>query len=221
MNYKLAIFDLDGTILNTLEDLADSTNYALSVNGMPERTIDEVRRFVGNGIHKLIERAVPQGSTEEQVEQVFVTFKEYYKDHCAVKTRPYDGIMELLKTLKENGTLTAVVSNKGDFAVQILCKDYFPGLFDFAVGERAGIRRKPAPDSVLAVLEQFQIPKEEAVYIGDSEVDIQTAKNAGMKEIAVTWGFRPEKFLKENGADCIVHTPEKLLLKFYEKKETC
>lgn len=221
MNYKLAIFDLDGTILNTLEDLADSTNYALSVNGMPERTIDEVRRFVGNGIHKLIERAVPQGSTEEQVEQVFVTFKEYYKDHCAVKTRPYDGIMELLKTLKENGTLTAVVSNKGDFAVQILCKDYFPGLFDFAVGERAGIRRKPAPDSVLAVLEQFQIPKEEAVYIGDSEVDIQTAKNAGMKEIAVTWGFRPEKFLKENGADCIVHTPEKLLLKFYGKKETC
>lgn len=216
MNYKLAIFDLDGTILNTLEDLADSTNYALSVNGMPERTIDEVRRFVGNGIHKLIERAVPQGSTEGQIEQVFVTFKEYYKDHCAVKTRPYDGIMELLKTLKENGTLTAVVSNKGDFAVQILCKDYFPELFDFAVGEREGIRRKPAPDSVLAVLEQFQIPKEEAVYIGDSEVDIQTAKNAGMKEIAVTWGFRPKKFLKENGADCIVHTPEKLLLKFYE-----
>lgn len=213
MKYRLAIFDLDGTILNTLEDLADSTNYALSVHNMPERTIDEVRRFVGNGIHKLIERAVPQGSTDEQIERVFVTFKEYYKDHCAVKTRPYDGIMELMKTLREKEVLTAVVSNKGDFAVQILCKDYFPGLFDFAVGEREGIRRKPAPDSVLAVLEQFHISKEKAVYIGDSEVDIQTAENAGMKEIAVTWGFRSEDFLKENGAGCLAHTPEELLEK--------
>ena len=213
MKYRLAIFDLDGTILNTLEDLADSTNYALSVHNMPGRTIDEVRRFVGNGIHKLIERAVPQGSTDEQIERVFATFKEYYKEHCAVKTRPYDEIMELLKTLREKGVLTAVVSNKGDFAVQILCKDYFPGLFDFAVGEREGIRRKPAPDSVLAVLEQFHISKEDAVYIGDSEVDIQTAENAGMKEIAVTWGFRSEDFLKENGADCLVHTPEELLEK--------
>lgn len=213
MKYRLAIFDLDGTILNTLEDLADSTNYALSVHNMPGRTIDEVRRFVGNGIHKLIERAVPQGSTDEQIERVFVTFKEYYKDHCAVKTRPYDGIMELMKTLREKEVLTAVVSNKGDFAVQILCKDYFPGLFDFAVGEREGIRRKPAPDSVLAVLEQFHISKEDAVYIGDSEVDIQTAENAGMKEIAVTWGFRSEDFLKENGAGCLAHTPEELLEK--------
>ena len=211
MRYKLAIFDLDGTILDTLEDLADSTNYALSVYHMPEHTIDEVHWFVGNGIHRLIERAVPKGSSDEQIEQVFTTFKEYYKDHCAVKTRPYDGIMELLKTLREKGILTAVVSNKGDFAVQILCEDYFRGMFDFAVGEREGIRRKPAPDSVLAVLEKFQISKDEAVYIGDSEVDIQTAFHAGMKEIAVTWGFRPESFLKENGADCIVHTPEELL----------
>ena len=178
---------------------------------MPEHTINEVRWFVGNGIHKLIERAVPKGSSDEQIEQVFTTFKEYYKDHCAVKTRPYSGIMELLKTLREKGILTAVVSNKGDFAVQILCEDYFREMFDFAVGEREGIRRKPAPDSVLAVLEKFQISKDEAVYIGDSEVDIQTAFNAGMKEIAVTWGFRPESFLKENGADCIVHTPEELL----------
>ena len=216
MRYKLAIFDLDGTILNTLEDLADSTNYALAAADMPERTIDEVRQFVGNGIHKLIERAVAPGSSDKQIEQVFTIFKAYYKDHCAVKTRPYDGIMELIHVLREKGILTAVVSNKGDFAVQILCEDYFPGMFDFAVGEREGIRRKPAPDSVLAVLEKFQINKEEAVYIGDSEVDIQTAVNAGMKEIAVTWGFRPETFLKENGADCIVHTPEELLRKIYE-----
>lgn len=211
VKYKLAIFDLDGTILNTLEDLADSTNYALSAYHMPEHTMDEVRWFVGNGIHKLIERAVPKASNADTIEQVFTTFKEYYKDHCAVKTRPYNGIMELLQNLREQGMFTAVVSNKGDFAVQILCEDYFPGMFDFAVGEREGIRRKPAPDSVLAVLEKFQISKDEAVYIGDSEVDIQTAANAGMKEIAVTWGFRPETFLKENGADCIVHTPEELL----------
>ena len=129
MRYKLAVFDMDGTILNTLEDLADSTNYALKANGLPERTIDEVRRFVGNGIRLLIERAVPADSEPELVDEVFETFKKYYKTHCAVKTRPYDGIKEVLVSLRKSGCLTAVVSNKADFAVQDLCKDYFDGLF--------------------------------------------------------------------------------------------
>lgn len=213
MGYKLAIFDMDGTILNTLDDLAASTNYALKANGMPGRTTEEVCSFVGNGIQKLIERASAPGSSEAQKEQVLATFKDYYKDHCADKTRPYDGIMDLLATLRKKGILTAVVSNKGDFAVQILCQDYFPDMFDFAVGEKEGIRRKPAPDSVQAVLDKFQIDKKDAVYIGDSEVDIQTGANAGMKVIAVDWGFRTEEFLKESGADCIVHTMEELLKK--------
>ena len=139
------------------------------------------------------------------------TFKAYYKDNCANKTRPYDGVLDLLKTLREKGILTAVVSNKGDFAVQILCQDYFPELFDYSVGEREGIRRKPAPDSVLAVLDKFQMKKEDAVYIGDSEVDVETAKNADMDAILVAWGFRTEEFLKECGADCIVHTMDELL----------
>ena len=139
MRYKLAVFDMDGTILNTLEDLADSTNYALKANGLPERTIDEVRRFVGNGIRLLIERAVPADSEPELVDEVFETFKKYYKTHCAVKTRPYDGIKEVLVSLRKAGCLTAVVSNKADFAVQDLCKDYFDGLFDFATSVNAGM----------------------------------------------------------------------------------
>ena len=211
MSYKLAIFDMDGTILNTLDDLADSTNYALSVHGMSARTKEEVCSFVGNGINRLIERAVEPGSTQEQIQSVMETFKAYYKDNCANKTRPYDGVLDLLKTLREKGILTAVVSNKGDFAVQILCQDYFPELFDYSVGEREGIRRKPAPDSVLAVLDKFQMKKEDAVYIGDSEVDVETAKNADMDAILVAWGFRREEFLKECGADCIVHTMDELL----------
>ena len=211
MRYKLAIFDLDGTILDTLEDLADSTNYALSVYHMPEHTIDEVRWFVGNGIHKLIERAVPKGSTDEQIEQVFTTFKEYYKDHCAVKTRPYDGIMELLKTLREKGILTAVVSNKGDFAVQILCEDYFRGMFDFAVGEREGIRRKPAPDGPLMVAEKFGVKPEECMYVGDTSTDMQTGKAAGMFTVGALWGFLDRKELNENGADLFSDKPVDLV----------
>ena len=174
MRYKLAVFDMDGTILNTLEDLADSTNYALKANGLPERTIDEVRRFVGNGIRLLIERAVPADSEPE----LFETFKKYYKTDCAVKTRPYDGIKEVLVSLRKAGCLTAVVSNKADFAVQDLCKDYFDGLFDFAVGEREGIKKKPAPDSVYEVLTKLKTKKEDAVYIGDSDVDFATSVNA-------------------------------------------
>ena len=208
MKYKIVVFDLDGTILNTLEDLADSTNYALSVFDMPERTIEEIRHFVGNGIRKLMERAVPQGTPESMIVKVHETFTEHYKKHCADKTRPYDGIKELIENIRNAGVYTAVVSNKADYGVQILCKDYFPGLFDYAVGEREGIRRKPYPDSVNEVLRQFDVDRTQAVYVGDSEVDVQTAANAGMDVCMVGWGFRDEEFLKENGAEFVVHSPE-------------
>ena len=213
MKYKLAIFDMDGTILDTLEDLADSTNYALRVNGMPERTIDEVRRFVGNGIGKLIERAVAEGSTKEDVDRVFNTFTEYYKLHCADKTKAYDGIIDTIKELREMGVKTAVVSNKADFGVQKLCEDYFDGLFDIAVGERRGIKRKPYPDSVFEVLNQLNISKEDAVYIGDSDVDYNTSVNAGIDVIMVGWGFRDEEFILSCGAPFVIHRPEEIIEK--------
>lgn len=210
MNYRLIIFDLDGTILNTLEDLTDSVNFALKKYKLPERTIDEVRKFVGNGIRKLIERAVPGHLESDTINLVFQEFKMYYEAHCADKTKPYEGIVSLLNVLREAGCMTAVVSNKADSAVQILCKNYFRGLFDYVVGEREGIRKKPNPDSVLEVLERLQVEKKDAVYIGDSEVDIQTAGNAGIDVISVNWGFRDEEFLREQGAKIIVKKSEEI-----------
>lgn len=211
MKYALAIFDLDGTVLNTLFDLYKATNYALSKNGFPERSEDEVRRFVGNGIHKLIERAVQESATTEDVERVFKTFNNYYSVHCADNTRPYECIENVLCALKQNGVKTAVVSNKADYAVQSLCKRYFDGLFDIAVGEREGIKRKPAPDSVNAVLKSLGFSNDEAVYIGDSDVDIETAKNAEMTCVSVSWGFRDKEFLLSHGASHIISEPCELL----------
>ena len=211
MKYMIAIFDLDGTILNTLEDLADSTNYALKTCGYPERTMDEVRQFVGSGIRKLMERAVPEGTPVEEIDRVHETFTAHYKVHCADKTRPYDGIMELLQNLKKDGCKLAVVSNKADYGVQELCKQYFDGIFDFAVGEREGIRKKPAPDSVNEVLKTLGCSRDRAVYIGDSDVDIQTAANAQMDHIIVEWGFRDVPFLIAKGAKVLVEKPEEIL----------
>ena len=211
MKYTIAIFDLDGTILNTLEDLADSTNYALKTCGYPERTMDEVRQFVGNGIRKLMERAVPEGTPVEEIDRVHETFTAHYKVHCADKTRPYDGIMELLQNLKKDGCKLAVVSNKADYGVQELCKQYFDGVFDFAVGEREGIRKKPAPDSVNEVLKTLGCSRDRAVYIGDSDVDMQTAANAQMDHIIVEWGFRDVPFLIAKGAKVLVEKPEEIL----------
>ena len=207
MKYKLAIFDLDGTLLDTLDDLVDSLLHTLAAAKLPSRTRDEVRRFVGNGIHKLIERAVPAGSSDELIDNIEREFRAYYKLHCADKTRPYDGIIELLKRLRTAGVLCAVVSNKGDFAVQELVQQYFPGLLDCAVGERAGVRTKPAPDSVNEVLRTLGANRADAVYIGDSDVDIDTAKNAGMDSISVLWGFRDREFLVGHGAVRFVGTP--------------
>jgi len=211
MKYKVAIFDMDGTILNTLEDLADAMNYCLKMHGMQERTLSEIKSFVGNGIRRLAEQAVPNDTDAKAIDKIVTTFNQYYKDHCAVKTRPYDGIKETLKQLKDEGILTAVVSNKADYAVKILCKEYFDGLFDYSVGEREGIRRKPYPDSVISVIEHFAVSPNEAVYIGDSEVDYQTAHNAGIDVIMVSWGFREEDYLKSIGAKRIIHHPHELL----------
>lgn len=211
MKYQLAIFDMDGTILNTLEDLTDCMNYILRMYRMPERSIEEVRRFVGNGIRRLIERAVVAGTNQELIDHMFSDFAEYYKDHSAIKTRPYEGIQETIEKLRSMGYRTAVVSNKADFAVQDLCQDFFPGLFDMAVGEREGMRRKPYPDSVWLVLDTLGVKAEDAVYIGDSEVDLETADNSKIDIVPVTWGFRDKEFLVKKGAKGCVDTPEELV----------
>lgn len=210
MKYECAIFDLDGTLLDTLEDLADSLNYALRQSGYPERTISEVRSFVGNGIRKLIERGVPKGTEEAMIQKVHGDFTEHYKTHCADKTKPYAGIPELLQRLKAAGCRIAVVSNKADYAVRELCDQYFDGLFDVSVGERSGILKKPAPDSVNEVLNLLGADRKQSVYIGDSEVDIQTAANAEMESIIVEWGFRTKSFLKAQGAKNFVSSPDEI-----------
>ena len=211
MKYKFIIFDMDGTILDTLEDLKNSMNYTLRLHSMPERTLDEIRSFVGNGIRKLIERAVTTGISDSKIEEIHKDFMAHYEVHCADYTKPYDGVNDLIKELRNRGYKTAVVSNKADAAVQELCVQYFPGLFDLAIGERPEIAKKPAPDMVNLALEQLQISKENAVYIGDSDVDLATAKNSNLDMITVDWGFRTREFLKEQGAEIIVSKPEEIL----------
>lgn len=207
---KLAVFDLDGTILDTLEDLALSVNAALRLSGFPERSMEDVRRFVGNGIRKTLERSAPANTPEAAVDRLFADFTAHYSLHSADHTRPYPGIPELFDTLREAGIRIAVVSNKADGAVKSLCARFFPGQVDLALGERPGIPRKPAPDSVREVLNALHIPAERAVYIGDSEVDLQTARNAGMDEILVAWGFKGRAFLEAQGAKRVVDTPAEI-----------
>lgn len=209
---KIVIFDLDGTLLNTLDDLADSTNYALSKFGYPTRTIEEVQQFVGNGVAKLIERAIPDGKNNPNFEKCLSIFKENYAQNMYNKTAPYNGIIEMLSNLKSKGIKIAVVSNKFDLAVKELCKKYFEGFIDFAAGENEaqGIKKKPAPDTVISVLTEFNFAPEDAVYVGDSDVDIMTAKNSNMPCISVTWGFRDKKFLLENGATILINAPSEI-----------
>lgn len=211
MKFDAIVFDLDGTILDTLADLSNSVNFALSENGLPTRSQDEVRSFVGNGIRLLIERAVPQNTSTDVVDACFEDFKSHYKDNSAVLTKPYDGIESLLASVRAKGIKTAVVSNKADFAVQTLVEKYFKGLFDYCVGEKDGIRRKPCPDSVNCAMEYLGVKREKCIYIGDSDVDIETARNSGIKCIAVTWGFRDESFLKSFSPDYIVNNPQEIL----------
>lgn len=209
--YNTYIFDLDGTLLSTLADLAASCNYALRTNDMPEHTEDEVRRFVGNGVKKLMERAVPDGLQNPLFDKAFADFRQHYMKHNLDTTRPYDGIMPMLEQLRLRGKQVAVVSNKFYAATQELCRHFFGDLVDVAIGEREDIRRKPAPDTVIEALRQLGANAEGSVYIGDSDVDIDTARNSGMPCISVMWGFRDKEFLIEHGATTLVATPQEIL----------
>lgn len=213
--YKVYIFDLDGTLLDTLQDLADSVNYALRQHHMPEHSVDDIRRFVGNGVRLLMERAVPDGARNPQFEAAFATFRQYYMQHSLDTTRPYEGIKETLRALKNSGCRLAVVSNKMMAATQELVSHFFPEV-EVAIGEHeaAGIRKKPAPDTVYEALRQLGLDPEgdvHAVYVGDSDVDLQTARNSGLPCISVLWGFRDRSFLLEHGATTFVSTPAELL----------
>ena len=211
MPYQTAVFDLDGTLLDTLEDLYRAVNRALTDHLLPLRSREEVRLFVGNGVEKLIRRAVPNGTEEETILSVLADFKAVYADICEDNTRPYNGILDLLATLRERGVRVAVVSNKFDAATKQLCAKYFGELVEVAIGERTGVRKKPAPDTVYEALRELGVTAKGAVYIGDSDVDIQTAINCGMPCVSVTWGLRDEDFLVENGAKTLVRSPERLL----------
>ena len=210
-DFKTYIFDLDGTLLSTLNDLASSTNYALRWAGMPERTIEEVRMFVGNGVKLLMERAIPEGVNNPKFEETYAKFREHYMEHNLDTTRPYDGVPELLHELKRRGKHLAIVSNKFYAATQDLAKHFFPDTIEVAIGERENIRKKPAPNTVLEALRQLNVSKEDAVYIGDSDVDIMTAKNSGLPCISVLWGFRDKDFLIEHGGSLFVDKPIEIL----------
>ena len=210
MSYDTYIFDLDGTLLDTLQDLATSVNYALRQHHMPEHSIDDVRRFVGNGVRRLMERAVPEGAANPTFEAAFATFREYYMEHSLDTTRPYDGIPELIHELKQRGCRMAVVSNKMMAATQELVHHFFPEI-EVAIGEHEaeGIRKKPAPDTVFAAMKQ--LGQGSAVYVGDSDVDLATARNSGLPCISVLWGFRDRDFLLAHGATTFVVRPMDIL----------
>lgn len=211
--YHTYIFDLDGTLLDTLDDLASAVNYALRTYGMPEHSRDAIRRFVGNGVRMLMIRAVPDGEQNPKFEEVFETFRKYYMQHSLDTTRPYDGIPEMLAILRQRGCRLAVVSNKFDAATKELCKHFFPNTIEVAVGEHEaeGIRKKPAPDTVIEALSQLGVSSKNAVYVGDSDVDLETACNAALPCISVLWGFRDRDFLLAHGATTFITSPKELL----------
>lgn len=210
-DYETYIFDLDGTLLNTLDDLAASTNYALRRYGQKEHSVEDIRRFVGNGVRKLIERALPEGEDNPLFEDVFTLFKQHYLEHGLDTTKPYPGVVDLLKELKARGKKLAVVSNKFYTATQELVAHFFGDYVEVAIGERENIRRKPAPDTVEEALRLLNTGKENAVYVGDSDVDVATARNSGLPCISVLWGFRNKDFLERCGADTFVEKAEEIL----------
>ena len=210
-NYKIVLFDMDGTILDTLRDLADSVNWALRECGLPERSFAEIRRFLGNGIVTLIHRSVPEGTPQELEDKVRAVYKRHYEEHCSDTTRPFDGIPEAMEELRRRGYKLACVSNKPDDDVARLAEAHFAGLLDAWSGPLPGMPIKPAPDLCDRILAMEGLTRTEAVYVGDTEVDIQTARNAGMDCLVCAWGFRDEDFLREQGAEIILHRPQELL----------
>ncbi len=211
MKYTTVVFDLDGTLLNTLDDLTDSVNYALECFGLPLRSRGDIRRFVGSGARKLMERAVPQGESDPDFEEIFSTFKTHYSKNCENKTRPYDGIPELLGRLARSDYKMAIVSNKFDSAVKKLCDKFFWQYISVAVGNSDGVKPKPAPDTVFRALKELGSLPPEAVYVGDSQVDIETGRNAGLEVISAAWGFRTKEELKSSGAKTVIEKPEELI----------
>jgi phosphoglycolate phosphatase len=211
--YDTYIFDLDGTLLDTLDDLTTATNYALHSCGLPVHSRDDVRSFVGNGVRRLMERAVPGGNSHPLFEHILDTFRQYYLEHSLDRTRPYDGIPALLTTLRQQGRHVAVVSNKFCTATQELCHHFFADTVEVAIGENEaeGIRKKPAPDTVIEALRQLGSASGRSVYVGDSDVDLLTAHNAGLPCISVLWGFRDRDFLLANGATTLVGSPADIL----------
>jgi phosphoglycolate phosphatase len=211
MKYNTIIFDLDGTLLNTLDDLRDSLNTALVNHGYEPRTLEEVKSFVGNGVKRLVRLSLPLHSSDDEIEKCLATFTADYKLNMQNKTRPYDGIMELLLVLNRYNYKLAIVSNKYDTAVKRLSKEYFGDFIDVSIGESADVKRKPSPDSVFTAIKALGADIKKTIYVGDSETDVQTAKNAGIPCIGVTWGFRSRETLRNEGADYLIDTPKELL----------
>ncbi len=215
--YKAAIFDLDGTLLDSLCDLHISVNHALCQMGYAERSLDEIRNFVGNGVGVLVQRAVPEGTTDVQVKQCLQLFKQHYVVHCREHTAPYEGIMPLLYELRQRSIRTAIVSNKLQAGVDELYESHFCEVIDIPIGEHDGVQRKPAPDMVDEAIARLNVRKADCLYIGDSEVDAQTARNAGVDDVSVLWGFRDERTLRQAGATRFVSHPSELLQFFADR----
>lgn len=207
---KAIVWDLDGTLLNTIEDLAASVNFALNKYNLPAKTVSEVKKAVGNGVNKLIERCTPNGQANINFTQILQTFKEHYSQNSAVKTTPYPQICKTLSELITRGLKLAVVSNKFDSAVKELCQKYFPNTFDVIIGESAQVKRKPAPDMLFEAVKLLQVKPQEIYFIGDSEVDVQTARNAQIKCLSALWGFRDKQTLLANGATNFLNTPQEI-----------
>jgi phosphoglycolate phosphatase len=208
---KAILFDMDGTILNTLTDIQIAVNYACKQKGFELQSLDKIRQSVGNGALKLIERIVPSGLSREEILDVFNIYQSYYDKHHTKHTGPYPGIIDLLKELKMSGFLLGVVSNKFEHLVEALNQQLFHGYFDVSIGETKGVPIKPAPDMIYRALNKLQVNQHEVIFVGDSDTDIITAKNASLKSFGVTWGFRDQEVLIQHGADYIIHQPHELL----------
>ncbi len=210
MKYKALVWDLDGTLLNTIDDLADAVNYALAAHQLPTHTVDAVKQFVGRGIRYMVSRAVPNGEENPLFEEVFASFVPYYEAHCQDKTAPYAGITESLATLRAAGCKMAIVTNKIQSAAAELVNEMFPDI-DLVIGDSPLVKRKPAPDGVYLALEKLGVASADAAYIGDSDIDYATAKNASLPCLSVLWGFRTREQLTEVGADTFFETPAALV----------